>query len=314
VAIGVLVYYVVAFWPGRALGAVRIVRLLLLAAILQSAMAIVEWGNGWNLWHDTSWQQAGDVRAIGTLGNPALTGAFIGVGIVAALAILCWTGPAELHRLAAVMVIVGLPALYATKTRGPILATVVASLLCVVLSSRSRLAALGTVALVALVVVALWPEIRSSSVYRNRIDERQNVDARLVLQQVSITLAERRPLLGYGYDSFDRVKLTVPAASGAINPGTALQSTSHDTFLTMLVEFGAVGLILFVVPWLVVVGRAVRRALVPSPDRWLTVAAISGILVIAVTGATLDYRFFSFIPMLGWLLLGLLRRQIAAEA
>jgi O-antigen ligase/polysaccharide polymerase Wzy-like membrane protein len=234
VGIGIIVYYVVAFWRGRGLPLVGIARVLLLTSALQAAMAVVEWPTHWNLWRDTTWQRAGDDRAIATLAQPAVTGAFLGVGIVLALAVLCWKGPAELRRLAVVMLVLGVPALWATKTRGPILATVIVALLVVLLSPRSRLVGVALVALVALSLVVLWPQIQSSSVYRTRLTQSQNVQARLVLQQVSFKLIERKPILGWGYDSFDRVKFDVTVPAGTLPLTQALQSTSHDTFLTLL--------------------------------------------------------------------------------
>jgi O-antigen ligase len=314
VGIGIVLYYVTAFWRGRGVPFVSVARVLLLAAALQAAMAVVEWPTHWNLWHDTSWQNPGDDRAIATLGNPAVTGAFIGVGIVVALAVLCWRGPVQLQRLAIVMLAVGLPGLYATKTRGPILATLVAALLVVLLSPRSRLVSLGAIALVALTLVVFWPQIRSSSVYQTRVTQSQNVQARLVLQDVSFKLIERKPVLGWGYDSFDRVKFDVVVPSGTLPVAQALQSTSHDTFLTTLVEYGIVGFVLFLLPWIAIVARGLQRARVPSPDRWFLVAGLGSILLLAVNGATLDYRFFSFAPMLAWLFLGLVRRQVAEPA
>jgi O-antigen ligase len=310
--LGVLVYYLVAFWRGRLPSLVRIAQVVLLAAALQAAMALVEWGTGWNLWHDTTWQGA-DTRAIATLSNPAVTGAFIGIGIVFALAVLCWQGPLTLRRLAVAMLVVGVPGLYATKTRGPMLATLIAGALCLLLSARSRLPGIGIVALVSLLLVVFWPQIETSSTFRNRFDNRQNVDARIVLQNVSIRLAEKKPIFGWGYDSFDRVKFDVPVASRGIPLTQALQSTSHDTYLTILVEYGLVGLVLFVLPWIPILARGVSWARARSPDRWLVVAAIASILVLAVDGATLDYRFFSFAPMLAWLFLALVRRQTSRE-
>jgi O-antigen ligase len=313
VMLGPLVYYLVAFWRGRLPPLPRIAQVVLLAAALQAAMAMVEWATGWNLWHDTSWQGT-DTRAIATLSNPAVTGAFIGVGIVLALAVLCWDGPATLQRLSVVMLVVGFPGLYATKTRGPMLATLVAVALCLLLSGRSRLVGLGVVAVVALALVVFWPAIRSSSTFRNRFDNRQNVEARVVLQNVSVRLAEKKPILGWGYDSFDRVKFDVPVASHGIPLAQALQSTSHDTYLTMLVEFGLVGLALFLLPWLPIAVRGIRWARARAPDRWIVVGALGSILVLGIDGATLDFRFFSFAPMLAWLFLGIVRRETSGLA
>jgi O-antigen ligase len=314
VAIGILIYYVVAFWRGRGPSLVAIARVLLVVAALQAAMAVIEAPTHWNLWHDTGWQRPGDYRSIATLGNPAVTGAVIGVGIVVALAVLCWHGPFELRRLAIVMLILGFPALYATKTRGPILATLVAALLIVLFSARSRLAGVGAIALVALLLVVFWPRIQASSVYQSRITEKQNVQARLVLQEVSIKLIEQRPVLGWGYDSFDRVKYDVNVPSPQLPLSQALLSTSHDTYLTILVEYGTVGFAIFVLPWITIFLRGVGRVRRIAPDRWFVAAMLASIILIAVDAATLDYRFFSFLPMLGWLSLGLLRRRLAEPA
>jgi O-antigen ligase len=314
VAIGIVIYYVVAFWRGRGPSLVAVARVLLLVAALQAAMAIVEAPTHWNLWHDTSWQRAGDYRSIATLGNPAVTGAVIGVGIVVALGVLCWRGPFQLRRLAIVMLILGFPALYATKTRGPILATLVAALLIVLFSARSRLVGVGALALVALLLVVFWPRIQTSSVYQSRISQQQNIQARLVLQEVSIKLIEQKPLLGWGYDSFDRVKFDVSVPSPQLPLSQALQSTSHDTYLTILVEYGAVGFAIFVLPWIAIVLRGLGKVRRPAPDRWFLAAMLASILLLAVNAATLDYRFFSLVPMLGWLSLALVRRRVAEPA
>jgi O-antigen ligase len=314
VGIGIVIYYVVAFWRGRGPSLFATAKVLLIGAALQAAMAIVEAPTHWNLWHDTSWQRAGDFRSIGTLGNPAVTGAVIGVGIVVALAVLCWRGPVELRRLAILMLILGFPALYATKTRGPILATLIAGLLLVLFSARSRLVGVGAILLVALLLVVFWPRIQTSSVYQSRITQQQNIQARLVLQEVSIKLIEQKPVLGWGYDSFDRVKYNVDVPSPQLPLSQALQSTSHDTYLTILVEYGAIGFAIFVLPWVVIFLRGVGRVRKLAPDRWFVAAMLASILLLAVNAATLDYRFFSFIPMLGWLSLALLRRRLTNPA
>jgi O-antigen ligase len=311
VGIGIAVYYVVAFWRGRRPSLVATARVLLLLAMVQSAMAIIEAPTHWNLWHDTSWQRGGDFRSIATLGNPAITGAVIGLGIVVALAVLCWRGPLELRRLAIVMLLLGFPALYATKTRGPILATLIAALLVVLFSARSRLVGVAAIAVVGLLLVVFWPRIQASSVYQSRITQQQNIQARLVLQEVSLKLIERRPLLGWGYNSFDRVKYDVIVPSPQLPLSQALQSTSHDTYLTVLVEYGAVGFAVFVLPWIAIFVRGVGRVRRFSSDRWFIAAILGSIVLLAVNAATLDYRFFSFVPMLGWLLLALLRRCVA---
>jgi hypothetical protein len=311
-ALGVIVYYVVVFWPGRSLSAERICAVVLGAASLQAAMSIVEWRTGWNLWHDLGWQRGtGDVRSVGTLANPGLLGAFIGVGMVVALAVLCWDGPLRLRRLSILMLVLGPLGLFPTLTRGSILATVVACVPLVVLAPRSRLLGLGAIALAGLTILLFWGSIASTSVYQSRLSNSQNVDVRLALQKASLHLAGEKPILGWGYGSFDRAKtkLQLSGNIGSVETSAAVQgNTSHDTFLTVIVEYGGVGLLLLLLPWLWICVRALRRIRARAPDRWLYIAGVAAVSVIALTGATLDLRFFSFVPMVLWLFLALMRR------
>jgi O-Antigen ligase len=314
-ALGALVYYVVAFWPGLQLSATRICRLLLLTASVEAVMSTIEWRTGWNLWHDTGWSRgAGDTRSVATLANPGLLGAYIGAGMAVALAVLCWNGPSSLRRLSILTLVVGPLGLFATLTRGPILGTLIACVLIALVAERSRAVAVGMLAVAGLVLVILWGSISSSSLYQSRISNPENVDVRLALQKASFSLAERKPILGWGYGSFDKVKTDVQLSGtiGAVAAEAAVEgSTSHNTFLTVLVEYGTVGLLLLVVPWLWISWYAVRRIRERSPERWLYVGGLGVVFVIAFTGGTLDLRFFSFVPMVLWLFLALMRRAEA---
>lgn len=308
VAIGVLVYYFVAFGPGRTIPAARIIVTVLLAAVLQASLAIVEWASGWNLWGDYGWRE--DIpRSIGTLANPAILGAFLGAGIVTSIAILCWRGPRRLHFLARIVLLLGFPALLTTYTRGPILAAVLVGAVSALLSGRSRLVAVGAIAVAGMALVLAWPRITTSEVYQRRAAQTENIRARLLLQDWSLRLAAQKPITGWGYGSFDRAKREVTFEdTGGIPVAYGLENTSHNTYLTVLVEYGGVGILLLLLPWAVVVLRGFIAAFKPSADRWVLVAAISSLMVIVITAATLDLRFFSFLPMLPWLFLALMRR------
>ena len=156
-----------------------------------------------------------------------------------------------------------------------------------------------------------WPHIRSSSVYQTRLTEKQNVQARVVLQEVSFKLIERRPLLGWGYDSFDRVKYDVTVPSGVLPLTYALKSTSHDSYLTILVNYGAVGFALFLLPSVAIVLRALRRLRAPSHDRWFLVAMPGEHRAYLHQRRDAGLPFYSYVPMLAWLALALLRRCLA---
>jgi O-antigen ligase len=219
---------------------------------------------------------------------------------------LTWGGPHFLRRLSMLTLIVGVPGILATLTRGPILATAVAAVLLLVLGHK-RLLGVAVIASTVIVLVALWPSIRATTLYQERGAERTDVRVRAGLQDWSLQLAEQKPILGWGYGSFDRVKNTSElTAAGGISIKYLLESTSHNSYLTMLVETGVIGLLLYALPFLILVGRAMARG-APSFDGWVIAGTLASLLVIALSGMTLDLRFFSFAQLLPWILLAILR-------
>jgi O-antigen ligase len=130
---------------------------------------------------------------------------------------------------------------------------------------------------------------------------------------VSLKLAEQKPLFGWGYGSFDRIKFGVKLDHPVIPLAVALQDTSHDTFLTILVEYGGVGLLLYFLPIGAIGWLAVKHVRHGDPNRWLQMTSLGAIGVTVLTAATLDFRFFSFVPMLPWLFLALSRRGLGPD-
>jgi O-antigen ligase len=308
VALGPLLYYFLTIGPGAALPRAKVVLVLIAGAALQGVLALVELATHRNLWGFTAWQEAaGSARAVSTLANPGILGMFLGVGIVLALAVLTWGGPRSLRRLSILTLIVGAPGLLATLTRGPILATAVAAVLVLVLGHK-RLLGVAVIASTAVVLFTLWPSIRATSLYQERGAERTNVRVREGLQDWSLQLAAQKPVFGWGYGSFDRVKNTSElTASGGISITYLLDSTSHNSYLTMLVETGIIGLLLYVLPFVILAGRAMVRARAPTPDGWVIAGTIASLFVIVLSAVTLDLRFFSFAQVLPWILLAILR-------
>ena len=225
-----------------------------------------------------------------------------------------------------VTIVVGFPGLFFTLTRGPIVATVAAGFLVLVTRPGGRLLAFASLLLAAAILGSTWSRISDSTLYRERVAKANTVEIRLQLDRLSLQLAERRPILGWGYGSFDRVKhlgnlgnLGSGSASRnvrslgpeSVSRAEVLATTSHNTFLTVLVEQGAVGLGLLLVPWLVIcwrsLGDVVRHR---YPDAaWFLVGSVAVVVLNAISSNSYDWRFFSLVPALTWLFLGLLRRH-----
>ncbi len=314
IALGVVVYYFLTVGPGASIGRPTIVRLFLYGGIAQGALAGVDATTGWNVWGSSQWQGVGGVsRATSTLANPAVLGAYLGVTTVIAVAVLVWGGPQSLRRLALVSLVFSVPGLFLTLTRGPILGALLGTV-ALLIFGRARLLAWGIIAVTVLVIVSVLPAIQRSPLYHQRIAESENVQFRVAIQNLSLHLAAQKPLLGWGYGSFDRVKDRAGVVPASASGQSVLQITSHNTYLTMLVELGGFGLLLYVAPFVVFGLEGFRRVRARGPDSWISAAALTALCVVVITGSTLDYRFFSFALMLPWVFLAILRRPTVAGA
>jgi O-antigen ligase len=311
VALGPCLYYFLLVGPGVAVKTPTVLRVLMAGACIEAVLALVETATAWTPWGTTSAATNGGLRAVATLENPAVLGAYLGIGVAIAAAILAWDGPHSLRRRARLTLVLCIPALFTTLTRGPIVATMVAVLLMLV-AGRQRLLAIALISCAALALVVAWPHIRSSSVYQQRAANVETVLVREQIQRVSIVAWEKRPILGWGFRSFDRVKNDTDFPYVAGLPGNiylyARVITSHNTYLTVLVELGVVGLLLLLAPFAAVLGRTLARARTMTADRWIVAAASGSLVVVFLNGATIDYRFFSFVPALSFVMLAILRR------
>jgi O-antigen ligase len=319
--IGVAAYYFIVFGPTTTRLGQRFAAALVGSGIALAAMTIVEGLTGWNLWHDTTWRHAGGLtRAVATLSNPAALGTFLGIAVAVAAAILLWDGPVTLKKPSKVFLILALPALFFTYTRGPMLAAVVVAVATFVLARRARWPSVGVLVATSLALLAFAGAIGSTSLFHTRFENTTNVQTRLLLQKESLKLAEQRPIVGWGYGSYDRVK---SAANGiacgnscvgslqSTGTPTVVSTTSHNSFLTTLVELGGVGLVLLLAPWSIIFVRALGAARRAESERWLFAGVVGALVVYVISVSTYDVRFFSLMSCLPWILLGIARRALA---
>jgi O-antigen ligase len=312
IGIGIVLYYFFAVGPIGSLSAANVVAVVLVVTVVEGGMSIIDGLTGWNLWHDTSERSAVLHRAVATLGGSGVLGIFLGMGIVLAVATLVWNGPERLRILAIVVLVIGLPGLYFTLTRGPIIGTVVGVIAVLMTRTKTRLLAGAAFVLAVVVIAASWDRITSSTVYRERATNSVNVQVRAQLDKVSWKLAKEKPLVGWGYNSFDQAAASAGFAAVSVDKYGAV-ITSHNTFLTVLVNQGIIGLFLLLLPWVVIPWRAIKGVAGRADLRWFSVGALAALGTYFVAANTTDTKYFSFVPAIPWVLLGLLRRQQLAE-
>jgi O-antigen ligase len=311
VGIGVVLYYFFAFGPIGSLTESRIVAALLVVTIGEAGMSIIDGLTRWNLWHDTAWQ-SGKPRAVATLANPHVLGTLLGMGIVLATSVLTWNRPARLRSLSIVALVIAFPGLYFTLSRGAVVATVVGVIFVLMSRTRTRIFALAIFIVAAVALTVSWGRITSSTVYHERVKNSGNVEVRFALERWSWKLAEKKPFFGHGYDSFFQAKTAAGFSAEDLQQfGTS--SASHNSYLTLLVEYGAVGLLLFLTPWVVIPWRALRNVAFRADLRWFVVGAVTAVLVYFIANNTGDWKYESYAQAVPWVLLGLLRRRQLAE-
>jgi len=311
VVTGVIVYYFCSFCSLDEGIERRIVRVLLASTAIVSIVVVVEKiaGHSYGYQADTA---ANVERAAGPLGAPGVLGTVVGAGAVLALATLVWGGPQSLRRLAYFSLLVNLTALYLTLTRGPLIAAGAVGLLVVLSRARTRWPTVLAGIVLALVVAGLWTSISSSPLYKDRFSNQSNVEDRVIIDRWSFELASRKPLLGWGYGSFDEVKDAAHLSTGSssVTYDEVIQYTSHNTYLTVLVELGGIGLLLLIVPWLVI-GRSSLGLIAADPSKsWIVVGFLGVLGVWIISAGTFDMRFFALTWVLPWLAVGLLRRMV----
>jgi O-antigen ligase len=305
VGVAVVAYYFAAFGKTSERFPELVARSLLAGGITVASFALVEAATGWNLWHQVVGGNGELRRVVATFTSPAALGTYLGACVVFAAATLIWRGPRSLRPWSVLLIVISLPALYLTYTRGPILGAAVVVVVMALLANRARWQSLLLLATVAVLIFAAWSHITSSTIYKERFGVTQTISTREGIQHESVDLFRQKPIFGWGYNTFDQVKLTLHNIDLHIK-----LETSHDTYLTVLVELGVVGLALLVIPWLVISYRVLRASRAHSNEAWIIAACIGTTVSFAIAAFTYDARFFGLTTALPWMALGLARGRV----
>jgi O-antigen ligase len=196
-----------------------------------------------------------------------------------------------------------------TFTRGAWVSTIIATLFVALTFKGHRKILFGSIALCAVVALVLMPAIRQSSMYTERITSQDEIEGRIYVTRVSLNMFKHHPLFGCGFNNLNYYKSAYRVNLQGINK-CLTESHSHNTFLTILVEMGLVGLL----PYLVLLGivgnswvRAYRRA--GKDSRYLLAATGGCILCYLMTSVIIDMRLFDYSQQVFLLLLALVTVQ-----
>jgi O-antigen ligase len=173
-----------------------------------------------------------------------------------------------------------------------------------------RLISIGVVVMIVLGAGPLSNQMAAAS---GRIGQQQQIDDRVVVSDAMVQMTQIKPVFGWGYGTLNQnlQQYYQRVGDAAIAKGFV---TSHNTYLTILVELGLVGFLLYLFPtvwWLVLTVRVWQR--MPRAGLWsrsllavLWLATLSSFIV----SNFMDMRFFPIGLTLWWMALGLIANLV----
>ncbi len=140
----------------------------------------------------------------------------------------------------------------------------------------------------------------------------QSAESRTTANYASLKMLEAKPFLGWGYGNYDRAKRPFMQRVGNV---AVYDETSHNTYLTILAEFGLAGFLFYLFPviwWLILSLRIWRR--LPVSGFWsrslLLLLWLVMLHMFIVTNFMDMIRYHPFGTALWWMVLGLIANLV----
>lgn len=268
-----------------------------LGGVLQSAtgLAIFPGAGVWqDVWHP---------RAVGSLANPAVSAYVAHVGTFAAIYLAFRY--ARWRVVGIVAALAGAAFTILTYTRSAWVAFAVGIVAIAWLYSKARPWVVVGIALAAIAFSLNVGGFVDSAFLEERASNQENVHGRFAFGSTGVRMFEDEPIVGQGFGTYDVRARDFAAGFGQVGAGVAVADTSHNSFLTILAELGAVGFLLYAAAIFAALKTIVSGLRGGGVDRLKVVALVAGLLSYFVSANLIDMRFFSFAVSLFWFNLGL---------
>jgi hypothetical protein len=240
-------------------------------------------------------------RAAGVTGNPAIYGAILGIGALASMGMTAHArqGSPKIGWAAVTLLLVY--GVFVSFTRSAWLAFLAAVIVAQFLIKdlgqwTTRLFLLGMIVGTVLLFFAFGDQLMKNEVVQGRILEQQNVTGRLDRAALAWERFGERPLFGWG--------------AGALNAFTKQKfpqggfDSSHNTYLTMLVDSGIFMLGIFLaLPsfWLRQAVQVWRRSQRQSFERSVVGVMLGSFVIFLLSGLALELKYFGYLNALFWI-------------
>jgi O-antigen ligase len=244
------------------------------------------------------WQDAqGGLRAAGALGNPAIYGAFLGMGCLAGISLLSLEKrrPIQIALLATIGIL--LFGVLASFTRSAWLSVVIVLFFAQFFIHDLWKKTLPIIIVSVSILVTIWNLVPDSSKIIQRALTTKTISQRFELFSIGFPRFMEKPILGWG--------------AGALNVFNMVAEgdTSHNMYLTFMVDGGVVLFISFcaVIGYLLI--RAIRiygKTEKGSLERNVLITIMGSILIFLLSGLALELRYFGYFNSVFWICAGVI--------
>ncbi len=235
-------------------------------------------------------------RASGVMGNPAIYGAVLGMGALASLAGFAHAQRKPTKAILALTAGLLLYGVFVSFTRSAWLSALVAIFLAQFFIKGLWKKTLPVLAISTFLLIWVWQSLPQNDPVKERLLEQGNVVGRFERTIFALKEFEQKPLFGWGSGTLDVLTAKRYPVEGF--------STSHNTFVTMLVDDGVVVTLLFValiIAWFRQGFQVIRRSGRNSFERSAAAVFLGCILIYLISGMALELRYFGYINALLWI-------------
>ena len=144
-------------------------------------------------------------------------------------------------------------------------------------------------------------------------ESEQSALSRLPVYVAAIRMFQEKPIMGWGYDNFDRYDRRYQARFGQLVNPDEKDHTSHNVYLTMLAEQGLIGITAYLLPFAILFFRSLKT-LPHLPKRgWFTDKMLISLWLVILSFFVVQ----NFAPMvvvfgmgLNWIVMGLIANYV----
>lgn len=312
--VGLAAYWLMRFFGPSEKDLKRLIPVMLALCLAESVIGLMSWFVPQALPAIWDFKLTG-FRVVGTLGDPAPYTSTL-MFMMLFLLHYAMNRPKRIVRGVLLSAVgLGMFCIFLSFSRGSWLAGALTLVALLFLYPKPIL----TLALITLpVIIGLSTTVLANEVAyaSQRLNTENTVESRLILAHAGEQMFLAKPLLGWGYGNYDRYDWRfIERVEGATPTKWDIQvGTSHNTYLTILAEIGAVGFFFYAFPaiwWLYLTLRVLPR--LPKEGFWSSRLLIMMWLSVGfhiVVSQFVDMRFFFFSLALLWLTLGLIANMV----